>query len=562
MSQKYIILVATMYIDTSHITRGGKTYTRHLLRESYRANGKVLHRTIANVSHCSAAEIEAMRLALRHKENLEHLGTIQDAFALKQGLSLGAVWTVYHVARRLGIEQALGTTRAGKLALWQVIARVIDQGSRLSAVRLAMAHAACDVLGLATFNEEALYENLDWLAGAQASIEDRLYAQRTKTQPISLFLYDVTSSYFEGTHNALAAFGYNRDGKKGKRQIVIGLLCDEAGHPVSNEVFPGNTQDPHTFAAQINKVKARFGVHEITFVGDRGMIKGQHIEDLAQQGLHYITAMTKPQIEKLLKQGTLHMDLFDQELAEVLTDEGIRYVLRRNPVRAQEVRDTRHANLTTLQAQVAKQNQYLTDHPRANAQGAVQKLVARAEKLRIADWVELTLEERALKLTVNASAQQEAAKLDGCYVLKTDLPPAQAPKEMVHDRYQDLASVEQAFRTCKTAHLEVRPIFLRREARTRAHALVVMLAYQIIRYLASCWSAFDVTVEEGLHALTTLCLVEVAPKHAPSYHCIPTPRDAIARLLHSADIKLPKAFSLSGVQVSTKKKLQSERMLQ
>lgn len=549
-----------MYVDTSHITRGGKTYTRHLLRESYRANGKVLHRTIANVSHCSAAEIEALRLALRHKEDLEHLGTVQDVVTLKQGVSFGAVWTVYHVARRLGIAQALGTTREGKLALWQVMARVIDQGSRLSAVRLAMAHAACDVLGLGTFDEDALYENLDWLAGIQASVEDKLFAQRIKTTPVSLFLYDVTSSYLEGTQNAFAAFGYNRDGKKGKRQIVIGLLCDEDGHPVSIEVFPGNTQDPHTFAAQINKVKARFGVTAVTFVGDRGMIKGQQIEDLAKQGCHYITAITKPQIEKLLKQGTFQMDLFDQELAEVLTDEGLRYVLRRNPVRAQEVRDTRHAKLATLRAQVAKQNHYLTDHPRAKAQGAWQKLVARAKTLRIADWVELTLVERSLTLTINEDAQTEATKLDGCYVLKTDLTPAQAPKEMVHDRYKDLASVEHAFRTCKTAHLEVRPIFLRREARTRAHAFVVMLAYQIIQYLAACWSTFDLTVAEGLHTLTTLCLVEVSPKNAPSYHCIPTPRDTIASLLHSADIKLPKAFSLSGTRVSTKKKLQSERL--
>jgi hypothetical protein len=551
-----------MYIDTSHITRGGKTYTRHLLRESYRANGKVLHRTIANVSQCSEAEIEAMRLALRHKEALEQLGTIQDAITLQQGPSFGAVWTVYHVARRLGIAQALGTTREGKLALWQVIARVIDQGSRLSAVRLAMAHAACDVLGLGPFDEDALYENLDWLAGAQARIEDRLFAQRQQTKPASLFLYDVTSSYVEGTHNALAAFGYNRDGKKGKLQIVIGLLCDEEGQPVSIEVFPGNTQDPHTVAAQVAKLKGRFGVQEITFVGDRGMIKSQQIEDLAKQGFHYITAITKPQIDKLLRTGTFQMELFEQELAEVLADEGVRYVLRRNPMRAQEMRDTRHAKLATLQAQVAKQNQYLTDHPRANAQGALQKLVARAEKLRVADWVELTVAERAMTLTIKEDAQTEAAKLDGCYVLKTDLTPAQAPKEMVHDRYKDLASVEQAFRSCKTVHLEVRPIFLRLEARTRAHAFVVMLAYQIIRYLASCWSAFDVTVEEGLHALTTLCLVEVAPKNAPSYHCIPTPRDAIARLLHSADITLPKAFSLSGTRVSTKKKLQSERLVQ
>src|SRR2546422_4695841 len=463
-------MVATMYIDTSHITRGGKTYTRHLLRESYRANGKVLHRTIANVSHCSAAEIEAMRLALRHKGELEYLGPLQDAITLQQGVSFGAVWTVYQVARRLGIAKALGTTRDGKLALWQVIARVIDQGSRLSAVRLAMSHAACDVLGLGTFDEDALYENLDWLAGVQASVEDRLFAQRTQTKPVSLFLYDVTSSYLEGTQNELAAFGSNRDGKKGKRQIVIGLLCDEDGHAVSIEVFPGNTPDPQTFAAQLTKVKARFGVHAITFVGDRGMIKGQQIEDLAQQGLHYITAITKPQIEKLLTQGTLQMDLFDQELAEVLADEGIRYVRRRNPVRAQEVRDTRHAKLVTLQALVAKHNQYLTDHPRANVQGAWQKLVARATTLRIADWVELTVEERSITLAINEDAQTEAAKLDGCYVLKTDLTPQQAHKELVHDRYKDLASVEQAFRTCKTAHLEVRPIFLRREARTRAHA--------------------------------------------------------------------------------------------
>ena len=551
-----------MYIDTSRITRGGKTSTRHLLRESYRAHGKVLHRTIANVSHCSEAEIEAMRLALRHKEALEHLGTIQDAITLKQGMSFGAVWTVYHVARRLGIEQALGTTREGKLALWQVIARVIDQGSRLSAVRLAMSHAACDVLGLGPFDEDALYDNLDWLAHRQAAVEDTLFAKRTRVKPVRLFLYDVTSSYLEGTHNELAAFGYNRDGKKGKMQIVMGLLCDEDGQPVSIEVFPGNTQDPRTVAAQLAKVKSRFGATAITFVGDRGMIKGQQIDDLGQHGFHYITAITKPQMEKLLRTGTLQMDLFDQEVAEVLTEEGIRYVLRRNPVRAQEVRDTRHAKLATLQAQVAKQNQYLTDHPRAKAQGAVQKLVARATTLRIADWVELTLEERTITLTVKTHAQQEAAKLDGCYVLKTDLTPQQASKELVHDRYTDLASVEHAFRTCKTAHLEVRPIFLRREARTRAHALVVMLAYQIIRYLASCWSAFDVTVEEGLHALTTLCLVEVAPKNAPSYHCLPTPRDAIARLLHSADIKLPKVFSLSGVRVSTKKKLQSERLHQ
>ena len=226
-----------MYIDTSHLTRGGTTSTRHLLRESYRANGKVLHRTMANVSHCSAAEIEAMRLALRHKEDLEHLGTIQDAITLKQGRSFGAVWTVYHVARRLGIDKALGTTREGKLALWQVMARVIDQGSRLSAVRLAMSHAACDVLGVGTFDEDALYENLDWLAGAQAAVENRLFAQRTKTKPVSLFLSEVTRSYLEGTHNELAAFGSNRDGKKGKMQMSSACSAMRTAIPSPSKSF-------------------------------------------------------------------------------------------------------------------------------------------------------------------------------------------------------------------------------------------------------------------------------------------------------------------------------------
>ena len=211
-----------MYVDTSHSTRGGTTSTRHLLRESYRANGKVLHRTMANVRPGSAAQSEALRLALRHKEALEHLGTIHDAVTLHQGWSFGAVWTVYHVARRLGSAQALGTTRAGKLALWHVMARVIAQGARLSAVRLAMAHAAWDVRGCETVDEEALYENLDWLAGAQAASEDRLDAQRTQTPPLNLFLSAVTSRSLEGTHNALAAVGSKRDGKQGQRQIVIG----------------------------------------------------------------------------------------------------------------------------------------------------------------------------------------------------------------------------------------------------------------------------------------------------------------------------------------------------
>ena len=216
------IRVATRYVDPSHLTRGGKTYTRHLLRESYRANGKGLHRTLAKVSHCAAAESAALRLALRHQADRAHLGPLQDSSTLQHGVSFGAVWPVYQGVRGWGIAQALGTTRDGKLVLGHVIARVIAQGARRSAVRLALAQAAGDILGLGPFEEEALDENLAWRAGGQAAVEDRFCAQRTKTTPVSLVVYDVPRSSWEGTHNARAALGYKRDGTKGQRPMGIG----------------------------------------------------------------------------------------------------------------------------------------------------------------------------------------------------------------------------------------------------------------------------------------------------------------------------------------------------
>ena len=213
-----------MYLDSSTVRHGDKSYTRHLLRESYREGKKVKHRTIANLSRCSPDEIEAIRLALRHKKDLKKVMEQSIPVILKQGLSVGAVWVLYETARRIGIVDALGETRQGKLALWQVMARVIDQGSRLSAVRLAGSHAVCDVLNLGKFTEDDLYENLDWLCTHQGRIEEALFRNMQGSEAPGLFLYDVTSSYLEGTENELAAFGYNRDGKRGKRQIVIGLL--------------------------------------------------------------------------------------------------------------------------------------------------------------------------------------------------------------------------------------------------------------------------------------------------------------------------------------------------
>jgi len=550
-----------MYVDTSTVKQGNKSYTRHLLRESYREGKKVKHRTIANLSQCSKEEIDAIRLALRHKKNLSELTGKGKSFSQKQGLSIGAVWLVYDIARQLGIVDAFGTTRHSKLGLWQVIARVIDQGSRLSAVRLAGSHAACDVLGLGKFDEDDLYDNLDWLYENQALIEDRLFRNTYRTDKPGLFLYDVTSSYFEGTHNELSAFGYNRDGKKGKQQIVIGLLCSEVGVPLSVEVFTGNTQDPKTFAPQIKKVAERFGTKEVTFVGDRGMIKSQQIEQLGskQYGFHYITAITKPQIEKLLKEKVIQMDLFDQELAEVKTTEGLRYVLRRNPARALEIQKSREDKLKALKKEIAKQNQYLKEHPRSVVEVSLRRVNDRSKQLKISDWALLSVSGREIKLAIDNDMLTEEAKLDGCYVLKTDLSEAAATKEIIHNRYKDLALVESAFRTTKTVELELRPIHVRLATRTRGHAFVVMIAYRIVKELSIRWQHMNLTVEEGINELASLCATELLLDGAAQLNDIPEPRESVKKLLDAANVRLPKSLPCSGIHVTTKKKLQSSR---
>ena len=550
-----------MRLDSIKKTANGKTYVSHLLRQAYRDNGRVRHRTIANLSRCSTEEIEAIRLALRHKGDLTQLGSLKDDLCIQQGLSVGAVFALSTLARRLGIERALGNSQDAKQALWQVLARVIDQGSRLSAVRLAGTHAACDVLGLESFDEDDLYGNLDWLDENQAAIEDRLFRVRHPDGKAQLFLYDVTSSYLEGSENELAAFGYNRDGKHGKRQIVIGLLCDKTGWPLSVEVFAGNTPDTSTFASQVRKVADRFGGGAVTFVGDRGMIKGPQIDALQTEDgeFRYITAITKPQIESLLTQGLFQLELFDEEVAEVRDEAaGVRYVLRRNPQRVAEMAATREHKRRAVEKLVSEQNVYLGEHPRAQVDVAVRRVKQKIEKLRLSAWLSVSSEGRTLSLVRDEDTLAEVTKLDGCYCLKTDLDSQTAPKELVHDRYKSLAAVEWAFRTCKT-HLQVRPVYVRKKSRTRGHVFVVMLAYQIVMELAKCWRDLELTVAEGVSELSSLCMTEVTIRDETTINQIPTPRPSVKSLLEAADVIVPQVLPYTGTRVYTKKKLVEER---
>lgn len=295
------------------------------------------------------------------------------------------------------------------------------------------------------------------------------------------------------------------------------------------------------------------------FVGDRGMIKSRQVEALLDYGFHYITAITKPQIESLITKGVIQLGLFDQELAEVLGDDGVRYVLRRNPIRANEMKQSRSSRLSSLERIVEKQNLYLSEHPRARDDVALRKVLQYSEKLRICKWVSSEIVDRKITLIIDQDTLAEETKLDGCYVLKTDLHKKEASKETIHDRYKDLSSVEWAFRMSKTVELEMRPIHVRLATRTRGHVFIVMLAYRIVQELAIRWSSINLTVEEGIKELSTLCATDMLVKDDPRCSKIPQPRKSVRELLKSAKVTLPEIFPCRGIRVATRKKLTSNR---
>lgn len=528
----------------------GKVYETILLRESYREGKKVKKRTVANLTNCSKQEIAAIELAMKHKGNLNELSS-NNAPIMTEGLSIGGVWVIHEFAKRLGIVDALGNDRQGQLALWQVIARVLEQGSRLSAVRLAETYAIAPVINLEKgFNEENLYKNLFWLSQNQASIENKIFSKKSVNGPPGLFLYDVTSSYLEGDKNELGEWGYNRDKKKGKKQIVIGLLSANDGTPVTTEVFKGNTQDTATFASQIQKAKERFKCEKVTIVGDRGMIKSGQISKLQESGFNFITAITKAQIETLIKNGIFEYSFFDKTLFEV-QDEGFRYVLKRNPVRATEIASTRKSKQSSVENLVAKENLYLKDHLKAKVDVALKKVQAKIQRLGLSAWLSASSHERIISISADDETLAEESKLDGCYAIKTDLASKDINKEDVHARYRDLAMVESAFRTVKS-DLDIRPIYVRTEESTRGHVLVVMLSYMIIREIDKAWSHLYLTVEEGLRSLSTLTLMDVKLGEDKAFQQIPEPREQNKLMLEALNIKMPKVLPKNHVNVVTR----------
>jgi transposase len=545
-----------MFIDDSTYASKGKTYRRVLLRNSYRVNGVVKHDTIANLSKCSVDDLSHLKKALKLAKK-DPFDQEDSSFKLKQGLSVGAIWTLHQIAKDIGISEALGNSREAKLVLWMIYARLLGKGSRLSATRLMSQHVGCDVLNLDSFTEDDLYDAMDWVEKNQGEIEKDLFQRKYKEKLPVFYLYDVTSSYLEGTQNELGEFGYNRDGKKSKQQIVIGLMTDAEGWPIAIEVFEGNTNDTKTVKSQIRKLANRFGVEEVTFVGDRGMIKRTQIEDLKDEEFHYITAITKPEIETLVKKEIIPLSLFDIKVAEIDL-EGIRYIFRRNPQRAKEIEDSRQSKFNRLIELCDEKNEYLKTHKKAKESSAKKAIENKAKDLKIFEWIDIKEHGRNITISINQQKKKEKMILDGCYVLKTDRKKEDISTQEIHDRYKSLADVEWAFRTMKTTLLEMRGIFVRKATRTKAHVFVVMLSYMIAYKLRRHWHDLEVTVEEGISELSSIYAMEV---HFPqiSYQQIPQPRSSTLLLLEKAGITLPDAIPFKGTVVLTRKKLVSER---
>jgi len=501
-----------VFIKRNRSVQGGKTYGSVLLVEGVRekvirppgrppknatVRTRVVHRTLANLSRLPEPLIALI------EQYCQGQVPTGGAPRVHLGPCYGVLAGLHALAGELGLVGALGPDRSAKLALFMIYARVARQGSRLAAVRWAEDHAVAEVLGLDTFNEDDLYSALDWLQANQERIERAL---APKHEPGAVFKYDVTSSYFEGQCNELAAHGYNRDGKRYKKQVVAGLLTDAQGEPLSIQLYPGNTSDPKTFQPTVEKLQVRFGAKEVVVVGDRGMIKKMGKAELGAAGYRYVTALTNPQIRKLLAKKLLSPELFDEEPASV-DYEGRRLILRCNPATRERDQHRRLSQYQRLGQRLAAGNQRLAKKPRAKVETLRKRAQGWVDHYGFSSWLTLTVSGRVVSWTKDEAVAADLALLDGCYVLETDVPAAAADTQTVHARYMSLIDVERDFRTMKTGLLELRPIFLRKAERTEGHALVTMLALKMVRALDQRVAPLGLTVQDAVARLTGVRLV-------------------------------------------------------
>ncbi|MBO0884193.1 MAG: IS1634 family transposase, partial [Mycobacterium sp.] len=456
-----------------------------LLRESYREDGKVKNRTLANLSHWPADKVDDLRRVLKGQSPTADLA---EAFEITRSLPHGHVAAVLGTARQLGVEELIDpvSSRRRDLVVAMLVAQVIDPGSKLAIARGLRAKTATSslgqVLGVTGCDEDDLYEAMDWVLKRKDEIENSLAARHLTNG--TLVLYDVSSAAFEGRTCPLGKIGHARDGVKGRLQIVYGLLCTPAGVPIAIEVFDGNTGDPKTLAAQIEKLKTRFGLSRVALVGDRGMLTSARIEkELRPAHLDWITALRAPQIKGLVATGALQLSLFDeQDLFEITHPDypGERLVCCHNPVLADERARKRTELLAATEKELAK-IAAATTRARRPLRGK-DKIALRVgtvrNKFKMAKHFDVEITDDSFTFTRKTDQINAEATLDGIYVLRTSLPEHALGRDDAVLRYKGLEDVERFFRTLNS-ELDVRPIRHRLADRVRTHMFLRMLSYYI-----------------------------------------------------------------------------------
>jgi transposase len=457
-----------------------------LLRESYRQDGKVKSRTLANLTPWPPAQREALRRVLRG----EPLVAPGDAFEIIRSLPHGHVVAVLGTLRHLGLEQLLAPkkSRPRALATAMIVARILDPQSKLATARSLGHDTALTSLGqtleVESADAHALYTAMDWLLPRQPQIEAAL-AQRHLAEG-TLALYDLTSTYFEGQRCPLAKFGHSRDGKQGKLQIVFGLVCNADGCPVAVEVFDGNTGAPKTLAPQLGKLRERFPLTRVVLVGDRGLLTDARIREELKplEGLDWITALRGPTIQKLVDTGSLDVARFREiDLGEI-TDPAYpdeRLIVCRNVVLAAERARTREALLRATE-QALETVRQATRRPKRRLTGQA-KIALRVGKVlqrfKMGKHFRVEITDEAVQYARDPCSITAEAALDGLYVLRTSVPLSTLTTASTVRAYKSLSTVERAFRSLKTVDLHVRPIGHRLAERVRAHVFLCMLAYYV-----------------------------------------------------------------------------------
>jgi hypothetical protein len=481
-----------MFID---VVPNGRSAPAVLLRESYREGNRVHKRTIANLGQLPPSLIDGLRVLLKGGTVVGRPG---EAVEILRSLPHGHVVAVLAMMRKLDLPHLLGRTasRERDLALALIAGRVIAPGSKLATLRALAPETASSSLGhaldLGTIEEREIYAALDWLGAQQARIERGL--ARRHLQDGTLVLYDVSSSYLEGRHCELAQHGYSRDHRPDRPQIVYGLLCDRDGRPIAVEVFDGNTGDPSTIGAQIDKLKQRFGLRHVVLVGDRGMLTSARIRDeLKPAGLDWISCLRSGQIQELAAAGPLQMSLFDErDLAEITAPDypGERLVVCRNPDLVRERARKREALLVATErnlTRIVAATRRLTRPLRGKAEiGLAVGAVVDGHKM--AKHFELAITDNSFGFQRRHDTIEREARLDGIYVIRTSLPAETMSAAEAVRAYKDLARVERAFRTLKSIDLQIRPVHHWIEPRVRAHVLLCMLAYYVEWHLREVWA--------------------------------------------------------------------------